>query len=265
MIAKLCRQEGIKLFANRYPYLLLGIVLLGQGVYTLAKAMRPAETTLDVLTAPQLWADGLSVALRLGLFVILVIGAMGISQEFAQGTVKTVLILPVRRFEWVLAKLLALILLAWGLLVACALLGAALVWAMLGWGDVERSGVMLYSSAQVWAQLLAATGLTALLLLPLCSFALLVGAFFSSSGAAVGVALVVAIVLEFGLGLLDESAQFVFLHHLPVPFAQIAKMGKGLPFEWEPTLVWGLPVAGLSFAVFAAWLVARLERMDITE
>ena len=265
MIPELCRQEGIKLFSNRYPYLLLGIVLLGEGVYTAVKALKTPETTLDVLTAPQLWADGMGVAMRLGLFVILVLGAMGFSQEFAQGTVKTVLILPIRRWEWVTAKLVSLILLAWALLAACALLGVLIVALTLGWGDVTRSGVLLYTAGQVWGQLLAALGITALLLLPLCAFALLVSVFFSSSGAAVGVALVLAIVLEFGVGLLDQSARFVFLHHLAAPFALVAKMGKGLPFQWEEVLVWGLPVAGVTFALFAALLVARMERMDITE
>jgi len=265
MIIELCRQEGVKLFANRYPYLLLGIVLLGQAVYTALKALKEPATTLDVLTAPQLWGDGMGVALRLGLFVILVLGAMGFSQEFAQGTVKTMLVLPVRRGEWVAAKLLALVLLAWALLAACVLLGALVVAVALGWGDVSRGGVTLYQAGQVWAQVAAATGLTALLLLPLCAFALFVSAFFSSSGAAVGVALVLAIVLEFGLGLLDESARFVFLHHLSVPFGQIVKMGKGLPFEWDETLAWGLPVAAVTFCGFAGALVFRMERMDITD
>ena len=265
MIRELCRQEAIKLFSNRYPYLLLGIVLLVQAVYTIAKALKPPETTLDVVTAPQLWADGLGVAMRLGLFVILVLGAMGFSQEFAQGTVKTVLILPIRRYEWVAAKLLSLTALAWALLFTCALLGIAIVALALGWGDVQRSGVTLYTAGQVWGQVLAATGLTALLLLPVCAFALLVSVFFGSSGAAVGVALVLAIVLEFGVGLLENSARLIFLHHLSVPIALIAKMGKGLPFEWEETLVWGLPVAAVTCALCAGTLVARLERMDITD
>lgn len=265
MIAELCRQEAVKLFANRYPYLLLGIVLAGQAAYTALKGFAEPETTLDVLTAPQLWADGMGVAMRLGLFVILVLGAMGFSQEFAQGTVKTMLVLPVRRRDWVVAKLISLIVLAWALLAATALLGIALVAVTAGWGDVSRGGVTLYEAHLVWSQLAAAIGLTAVMLLPLCAFALLVSVFFSSSGAAVGVALVLAIVLEFGLGLLDESARFVFLHHLTVPFAQIVKMGKGLPFEWDETLRWGLPVAGATFVAFAAALRIRLERMDITD
>ena len=265
MIFELCRQEAIKLFSNRYPYLLLGIIFAVQAAYMIAHAASPPETTLDELTAPQLWADGAAVALRLELFIVLVLGAMGFSQEFAQGTVKTVLTLPIRRVQWVAAKLLSLALLSWAILLVFSLLGIAIVAFALGWGDVTRSGVLLYHQSEVWKSLLAAVGLTAIFLLPVCAFALLVSAFFSSSGAAVGVALVLAIVLEFGLGLLDRSAKFVFLHHLQVPVSTLGKMGKGLPFDWSDTLTWGVPVTLISTAVLAGWLAVRMERMDITE
>jgi ABC-type transport system involved in multi-copper enzyme maturation permease subunit len=265
MIFELCRQEAIKLFSNRYPYLLLGIVFAVQAAYMIAHAATPPETTLDELTAPQLWADGAGVALRLELFIVLVLGAMGFSQEFAQGTVKTVLTLPIRRVEWVAAKFLSLTLLSWGLLLGFSLLGTVIVAFTVGWGDVVRGGVLLYTESQVWWSLATAVALTAVYLLPACAFALLISAFFNSSGAAVGVALVLAIVLEFGLGLLDQSAKFVFLQHLQVPVGYMGKMGKGLPYEWSDTLRWGLPVTLATTALLTGWLAARMERMDITD
>lgn len=264
MIVELCRQEGIKLLTQKYPYLLIGIVLAVEAAYMAATGFAPAETSLHVVTAPQLFAEGVGWGLRFGVYMLLVLGAMGFSQEFALGTVKTVLILPIRRHQWVAAKLVALIVLAWGMLLASVVLGIALAAVIVGWGDVVRSGVLLYSLGQVWSHLLTATGLTALFLLPVCAFALLASVYFNSSGAAVGVTLVLGIVVESAAEMLDQG-RWVFFHHLHVPFGQIVKLGKGLPFRWEDSLTWGLAVGAVTFAVFAGWLTVRLQRMDITE
>ena len=264
MIWELCRQEARKLFSYRYPWILAGVVLLVEAAFMVSKALTPAETTLEIVTAPQLFAEGVGWGLRFGVYTVLVIGAMGFSQEFAQGTVKTVLMLPVRRYEWVLAKLIALAALSWGLLLACVGLGVAIAAVSPGWGPIVRSGVELYSASDVWVAVASATGLTGLFLLPLCTFALLASIHFGSSGAAVGVTLVLGILVETAAEMLDVG-RWVFFHHLHVPLQIVAKMGKGLPFQWNEALTWGIGVSFVSFSVFAGWLVWRMERRDITE
>ncbi|HKI99505.1 MAG TPA: ABC transporter permease [bacterium] len=262
MIRELMRQEGLKLVTQRYPYLLL-VALLGlQMARMLALALTPPQTVLDVVSAPQLWADGMAWALRLLVFIVLVQGAMAFAQEFALGTAKTVLVLPVRRRDWCLAKLAALVLLAWGLLAVAALLGAGIVALTLGWGDVVREGLVLRSRAEYAPALLLGLALTALQLLPLCAFALLVGLFFTNSGAAVGVAVLLGVLLESAAGLFG-SGRYVFLYHLHRPLALLEQLGKGLPFSWHDALTQGLAVALAWFVVLgaAAWL--HLERMDI--
>jgi ABC-type transport system involved in multi-copper enzyme maturation permease subunit len=264
MILVLMRQEALKLAAQRYPYLLLAALLALQALRMLTLGLTPPATALDVVSAPQLWADGMAWALRLLAFAVLVQGALAFSGEFALGTAKTVLLLPVRRRDWCLAKLATLVLLAWGLLAVLAVLGAALVAATLGWGDVVREGIVLRPLAQVWRQLLLGLGLTALQLLPLCAFALLVGLYFSNAGAAVGVAVLLGMVLEAAGGLLGPG-RYVFLYQLHRPLALLERMGKGLPFSWDEALGTGLAVAAAWFVALsaAAWL--RLERMDIVD
>lgn len=264
MIVELTRQEALKLFSQRYPWVLIVLVLAVQAVYTLVTATRPARTSLEVLTAPQLWAQGATWGLRFAVYVVLVFGAMALSREFSLGTVKTVLVLPVRRYQWLAAKLLGLVLLSWALLLAIVVLGVVLVAVQPGWGDVVRSDVTLYTLGEVWGHMALATGLTAVALLPVCAFALLVSAHFTSSGAAVGVALLLGIVLETATEMVDVG-RWVFLHHLHRPFAQMVKLGKGLPFQWEAAWAWGLPVSLVSFAVLSGWLLWRIERRDITE
>jgi ABC-type transport system involved in multi-copper enzyme maturation permease subunit len=262
MILELMRQEATKLTAQRYPYLLLAALLALQVLRVLTLAFTPPETALDVVSAPQLWAEGLGWALRLLVFVVLVQGAMAFSQEFALGTAKTVLVLPVRRRDWCLAKLAALVLLAWALLALLALLGAVLVALTIGWSDVVREGIVLRPLAEYWRALLLGLALTGLQLLPLCAFALLVGLFFSNAGAAVGVAVLLGMMLESAGGLL-RAGHWLFLYHLHRPLELLTRLGKGIPFTWDEALHEGIAVSLAWFLVLggAAWL--RLERMDI--
>jgi ABC-type transport system involved in multi-copper enzyme maturation permease subunit len=262
MIRELLRQEALKLVTQRYPWLLLAALLAVQVARMLALALTPPQTSLDVVTAPQLWADGLGWALRLLVFIVLVQGAMAFAQEFALGTAKTVLVLPVRRRDWCLAKLAALVLLAWGLLALAALLGAGLVALSTGWGDVVREGLVLRSRAEYLPQLALGLALTALQLLPLCAFALLVGLFFSNAGAAVGVSVLLGVVLESAAGLFD-AGRYVFLYHLHRPLELLVGLGKGQPFSWHVALSQGLPVALVWFVLLAGAAWVRLERMDI--
>lgn len=263
MIRTLMRQEVLTLFAQRYPYVLLVALVALEVLRMLTLALTPPQTSLDVVSAPQVWAEGMAWALRLLVFVVLVLGAMAFSREFSLGTAKTVLVLPVPRRAWMAAKLGALVLLAWALLAALALLGAAVVAFTTGWEPVLREGIVLRAPGEYAGDLLLALGLTGAYLLPLCAFALLVGLFFSNSGAAVGVAVLLGTVLESVAGLL-AAGRYLFVHPLHRPFALLERMGKGLPFSWEEALTEGLAVTLAWFVVLAAAAWLRLERMDIT-
>lgn len=262
MIRELMRQEVVKVATQRYPYLLVLVLLALELARLLTLALTPPQTALDVVTAPQLWADGLSWALRLLVFIVLVQGAMGFAQEFAQGTAKTMLVLPVRRRDWLAAKLATAVLLAWALLALAALVAAVAVAATVGWHDVVREGLVLRPLSAYWRDLLLGLALVAVQLIPLCAFALLVGLFFTNSGAAVGVAVLLGMVLESVAGLFGVG-HYLFIYHLHRPLVLLERLGKSLPFTWHDALAQGLAVATVWFVVLvaAAWL--RLERMDI--
>jgi ABC-type transport system involved in multi-copper enzyme maturation permease subunit len=261
-MGELWRQEMIKLFSQRYPYLLLGLVLAVQAARILSLYLTPPETTLDQVSAPQLWADGMAWALRLLVYLLLVLGAMAFSREFSLGTAKTVLVLPLSRRRWFAAKLLLVLGVAWAALVLSALLGAALVAFTTGWGPVVREGLAIHSAGEVGEAVVWAVALTAVLIVPLCAFSLWIGLFFASSGAAVGVAVLSGTVLELLAGTVGWG-RFLFLAQLHRPVELVGRLGRGLPFRWEPLLGEGIAVAAVSFLVFAGWGLLRLERMDI--
>lgn len=263
MILTLCRQEAVKLLSHRYPFVLFGSVLVFQVARMLVSALNPPETTLDIVTGPQLWAQGMGVGLRFGTYLLLVFGAMGFSQEFSLGTVKTILVLPVRRWNWAAAKLLFLVLLALGMLLIMAAVGIAVVALTTGWNGVIREEIVLYGAGTVWRELSVALALTFVFMLPLCALSLLIGIHFTSSGAAVGTALLLGIGVEAAVGL-SGHGRFIFLYHLHRPIGIIEKIGKGLPYQWESIIFWGLGSSLIAFALFSLWTALRLERMDIT-
>lgn len=263
MIGELWRQEAIKLLSQKYPYLLMAVTVLLPVVRMLVLALTPPRSSLDVVSGPQLWAEGMEWSLRVMVFVVLVIGAMAFSREFSLGTARTVLMLPVSRTAWLTAKLLWVAALTWSLLLACCALYAAIVAATVGWGDVAREGLVIYAAGTFWWHISLSIGLTAVFLLPVCAFALVLGLHFNSSGAAVGVAVLLGIVLESVSGLLD-AGRYVFLFHLHRPVALVGKLGRGLPFTWETELTLGLATTLTWFALLMLWGWMRLVRMDIT-
>ncbi|MDH4225903.1 MAG: ABC transporter permease [Deltaproteobacteria bacterium] len=265
MFTELFRQEALKLLTQRYPYVLLGLVLVLETTYILHTASTPPETTLDRVSPVQLWAQGVELGLRFGVYVLLVVGSMAISREFSLGTIKTFLVLPVSRRMWVGAKLAGIISL--GLLITLIItgLGLALVAAFSGWGPVVLEGIIKYPQEEVWQAVALATGLTVVFLLPVCALALVVGSYFHSSGAAVGVTLLLWIVLETLSGMLGSGAKWLFPHYLYEPMNQISKMGKAMVFQWDDVAGPGLVVSGASFLVLAGILIARLDKMDITD
>lgn len=263
MILELCRQEAIKLFTQKFIYVLIFLVLAVQGARMISTALTPPETSLDIVTGAQLLAQGMNMGLRFAAYLLLVVGAMSLSRELSLGTIKTMLVLPIRRWHWAVAKLGFLVFFAWGLVLGLIVLALAIVYLTIGMGDVVREGAVLYTAAEVWRNLLLATGLTMVFVLPVCAFALLVGIHFASSGAAVGVSLLVGIVIEAIVGL-TGAGKYIFLYHLFRPFQLIEKLGKGLPFRWDTLLSWGLGTTLATFVVLLLWLVIRLERMDIS-
>jgi len=263
MIAELFRHEAVTLLRQRFPYLLLALVLGVPVLRVVAGALTPPETALDVVTAPQLWAEGMAWGVRLAAYVLTVLGAMSLSQEFGNGTARMVLMQPVARWQWLTAKLMFLLAWAVALLLLAAVLSALSVALTVGWGAVVREGVVLHGVATVWSAVVGALGLTAVALLPLCAFALLVGIHFTSSGAAVGVALLLAVVLEAAANL-GSAGTYVFFRWLYAPLGVVERLGKGLAYDWQPLWLEGLPVVLITFVVLGAWLLWRMQRMDIT-
>ena len=262
MIRALLRLEAAGLFTQRFAWVLLASLVGLQVARMLLGGMATPETSMDVVAAPGLWATGVGWSLRLLYFVLLILGAMGFSREFSLGTAKTILVMPLHRWQWYFAKLLFQALLAWGWLMLSALIGWLVAWLIAGEFSVVREGLTLATTMQVLAAQAAALALTGLMLLPLCALALLIGLFFHNSGAAVGAAVLCGLGLE-AFTALWSGGKWLMVQYIFEPVRLVERMGRGIPYQWDNLLLWGLPLALGWLLLLGALGVARLERMDI--
>lgn len=238
--------------AIHYPYTLFG----------------PALVLLVVLSAPLLHPmskDGVSdygfiayvtpVALNfLGFLLLLIYCAGLVSSELGSGTIRQVLVRPVRRHEFLIAKLLS------GMTYAVLLTGVAAVssWTV-AWilGDlvgVNFGGELLYTREQMSNAYLMGTALSLLPQWAGVSYAILLSTLTRSPVAAASTAagLWIAVdLVKYPLGI----EPFLFSTYLEKPWTVFASRCNAIDTPWFP-MVWYC--AGSSLAVFVVCAAAAM-------
>jgi len=263
MIFTLMKQEAVKLFTKSFVPLLFGLVTVLEAGVMIFNASNVKVSTLEAVTAPQMLGEGLTIGIRFGAWVVLIIAAMAFSQESSDGTIKTMLVMPIERYQWLVAKIAFLSVLAMLLVFSLSLVGIVVVAFFQGWGPVVRDGIEIFDAGLVWSMVFKMIGLTALFMLPVAGLGLMIGSFFKSSGPAVGVTMVTWLMLTTVGEMLP--AKFVFSVYLEKPADLLVKLGKGLPFVWQSLATWGLGVALVSFCAFVFLVGFRFHNMDITD
>jgi hypothetical protein len=191
----------------------------------------------------------------LGLLLLLSYCATLVASELSGGTVCYMLVRPLKRHEFMAAKLLFAVSYA-------ALLEATVIvasWAMTAaLGDltgVTFGGEVVHTNLEM----ISAYAIGALLALaPLCAaaaFAVMVSSLTRSTGAAVGCTV--------GLWLLVDLAKyplriapFLFSSYLEAPWQVFADQCDGLTRPWFPEALYGLASSMVAFAVFSVVSIA---------
>ncbi|NQT52728.1 ABC transporter permease [bacterium] len=103
--------EILKLFAHRFlPFAIVATVVVAVGLGLAGKHFASTATAGSGSSFSNygLWVVTSSFALRLGTVLLMVLGAMSMSTEASARTLNTLLARPIRRFEFLLAKVLSL-------------------------------------------------------------------------------------------------------------------------------------------------------------
>jgi ABC-type Na+ efflux pump permease subunit len=201
----------------------------------------------------------------------LVLAGSTVAEEWAQGTIKALLVRPVRRIELLLAKTIVtwcFACIALDVAVLAAGVGGELTKGLYDVTDPDFPDRIKYTFGSMLGYTALATVMTFPALLALTTLGLLCSTLFDHPGHATGAAVGALFVLAGATGLMDQVNQpCMFVTHLAGPFDTL----DGLALQFADTIKHFRPAAlaasaGVSFAWAAGFFAASavlLERRDI--
>lgn len=205
-----------------------------------------------------------SVSLNFLGFVLLLTYCAGlISSEMANGSIRSILVRPLRRFEYVLAKLFLAFTYALALTVTAAAGAWAMAFARGELAGVTFGGELLFTSQQMEI----AYGLGALLSLApqfaAASYAVMISAATRNVGGAVGGTLGLWILLDIIKNPLHIEG-FVFSSYLESPFQVFSNQCDGLDGSWFPMTAYCLGTSAGTLILCTVAAILLLNRRNLT-
>lgn len=260
--------EMLKLSANRFLHLVLGVILIGIPVYTelwLAATEGGASKGYRALSSFTIYPEALRFGLQIAGYAVVIFSALSFAGEFDRRTIKNLLTCPVTRTELFGGKCAAQLLLALGLclLVVCE----SATWACLR-GEVHhiwRPDVYeIYPTfQQMMGHALRATALIVLPMLATAFLGLAASTLTESSGYAVAAGLIGFLGLTIGSRLLRGGVQYALFTFYPdYGLHVLARFSVGdSGIHWDTSifdrgryalapLLTCLGLGGLAYAVF---------------
>jgi ABC-2 type transport system ATP-binding protein len=237
-------------------------------------------STTDV-TAFQTVASAMSTGLPLLALVLAGVASQALAAELARGTLRNLLLRPVRRSQAVLGKALAGVVVA--LLAYALLAGAALGTSKLAFGFRDLAEILpngmsfpLVPASDLWPKLWRALAAPVLPLISALGIGFLAGAFARTAAGALGLAFAALFVLDLGRGIARGFGFERWLHsaYLPSPlgdtsflhyFSDLAQGISNTSFEYGAPLFADLGTGPLARAmscdivVPALWIVATFS------
>ncbi len=235
----------------------------------------PALVLLAVCCAPlghEMAKDGQSdygfvahvvpLALELGLFLLLVLSAGAISSEQGTGSIRLVLVRPLLRHEYLMAKFGLCFTYAMGLTLV-AVGGAWMLAAVLGdLRGVNYGGELLYTHTEMARLLVIGALLSLLPQAAAVAFSLLISVSTRSPVAAVSTTVglwLIVDMLKHPLGI----HRFVFTSYLDT-WQVFADRCDAIETAWVPQVYWAVATSVLSCAVFMVLAAFVLRRRNLT-
>jgi len=198
----------------------------------------------------------------LGLILLLTYTATLVASELGSGTVCLMLVRPLRRGEFVVAKLF----LAMTYSICLALTTGLAAWTVTAaFGDLDGvgyGGEIVVANIDMAMAYGAGMGLVLLPLFAASAYAVMVSTLTRSTGAAVASAIGIWILIDLikhPLGV----APFVFSTHIDAPWQTFTDLCNGIQGAWSPALIWTAATSVVSFAVFTTIAVAALAKRDL--
>lgn len=242
----LIKIEFYKFLRQRLFYISLFLVLAVVVLSAISEKIAPSAAEAVNGFGPLISAS--INGFRLVTFLILVIGALLFASETTFGTLRTVLIAPVRRSEIVVAKAIALIILALFFALMVETVSFGLAWSLYGFRHIadptfaeiihlSRSDMLIYLAFSFIHILLplAAAGL----------MGLFISTLVENSGVAVAVSIIIYLVLDFFMaGFFDTLSSFLFNYYQGYFIGTVKDISEGIMQE-----IWKFRAIGRFFGI----------------
>ncbi|MBL4850572.1 MAG: ABC transporter permease [Planctomycetes bacterium] len=239
MIARLwllIRFEWRKLLSRKLPIVAAICVLIlallapkaGQVMDTAAALAQGKTAHVDLFANG--WTALCSAVGSARFFLVLavvVLAGSSVAEETSQGTLRAICLRPVRRWEFLLAKLLGLWSYAGALLIAvviAAAFGAELDRGLYDVVDPSFPDRLVRAFGDMCGYVYLAVALTLPPLLALCALGLLVSVLVEHPGHATGIAVAALFALTAVSGMIDELRPWIFTDDLSAPFALVGDL-----------------------------------------
>lgn len=198
----------------------------------------------------------------LGLILLLAYCAGLVSSELGHGTVCLMLTRPLRRREFIAAKLLL------GMTYAFIL---ALVTGLTTWGvtaafgdlnGVGFGGEALFANTDMLLAYAIGLGVALLPLFAASAYAVMISTLTRSTGAAVTCAIGFWALLDLIKRPLHITP-YIFSTYVDTPWQVFSDQCHGITSSWSPAVIWTSGTAAFSFIVFTAIAIIALNRKDL--
>ncbi|MBI5779942.1 MAG: ABC transporter permease [Planctomycetes bacterium] len=211
-IWSLTKIELFKFYRQKIFFISLFLVVLVVVVSVLMEKIAPTTKAQVNGIAPLI--SGCLNGFRLVTFLLLVIGALLVASETTFGTIRTVLIAPIRRSEIVLAKAITVIILALLFTLLIETISFGLAWSVYGFRNITDPTFPEIVHLARAEMLLYVLYTFLYILLPLVAIGLM-GLFISTlvenAGISVAISIILYLVLDsFVANLFEEASSFLF-------------------------------------------------------
>lgn len=208
-------------------------------------------------------AYALGMTLNLfGFLMILIYSTSLISSEMGSGTIRLLLVRPLRRREFLAAKMLNGMSYAFVLSLAASLTVWILAYILGDLTGVEYGGRLIYTNSEMVATFLIAGSLNLLPQMAAAAFGIMVSTFTKNTATAMGIAVGSWLVLDFVKYPLN-IAPFLFSSYLEKTWGVYQDRADAFEAPFFPDAYYGIATSCISIAVFLSVAMYILSRRNL--
>lgn len=248
-IKKLIQNEIYKMLHQKFIYLsiicvIVVVIISGIGIgYVLPENSDAGSGYLFMLISSR------TAISMIGAVLILIFSSMLISNETSFGTIQMMLINPISRLEFFLAKLITAMIFSIILLTTIILSAFVVGKIIFSYGDLVERGIVLFTQWEILSNFLYCYLILLFPIFALICYGLMISVLINNVGMAIGLSVGSIIFLDIVKERLNLSS-FLFQSYIETPFEFAQDLIEGFGINWTPKIFYCIGISGGWIVVF---------------